>query len=168
MGGGGGEGGGGGGGGGDGKTTKGGRAEGFPSSHPALPAYPAYPAFYPLPNYQIKRNPMRPVRGPRIAVGCWKFAPARVLIVSAAYAFVRLNPSRNRRTLATSPSFTVFSTRRSITEIVSCRYALYGVAKMSVAERLPLVPFATLPRLPAAALNAQRHDAGADTETRRA
>ena len=27
---------------------------------------------------------MRPVRGARIAVGCWKFAPARVLIVSAA------------------------------------------------------------------------------------
>jgi len=39
---------------------------------------------------------------------------------------------------------------------------------MSVADKVPLVPLATLPRLPAAALNAQAHDAGADTYTRRA
>ena len=56
-------------------NKKGGRVEGFPSSHPALPAYPAYPAFCPLPNYQRKRKPMRAVRGPRIAVGAWNAVP---------------------------------------------------------------------------------------------
>ena len=80
-------------------NKKGGRAEGFPSSHPALPAYPAYPAFC-LPNYQIKAEADARRPRSRIAVGCWNVAPAVVVIVSAAYAFARLKPSRNRRTLA--------------------------------------------------------------------
>ena len=42
---------------------------------------------------------------------------------------------------------------------------MYGVANIAVA---PNVPFAKLPLLPAAALNEHAHDAGAETETRRA
>ena len=40
---------------------------------------------------------MRPVRGPRIAVGFWNDVPVWTTIVSAAYAFERLNPSTNSR-----------------------------------------------------------------------
>src|SRR3954463_14075800 len=102
---------------------------------------------------------MRAVRGAMIAVGCWKFAPAVVVIVSAAYAFSRLKPSRNRRTLSAEPSGTVFSTRRSTTEMLSWRKALSGVAKIATADKLPV---AMLPGPPAAALNVHAHDAGAD------
>src|SRR5262249_33033957 len=102
--------------------------------------------------------------GARIAVGCWKFAPARVLIVSAAYLFARLNPSKNTRSFA-GPTGTVFSMRTSTTLMLSWRYALSGVANTSVADKLPSV---MLPMLPAAALKAHRQLAGADTDTRRA
>ena len=44
----------------------------------------------PAANYQMKRKPMRPVRGARIAVGFWNAEPVATLIVSAAYEFVRL------------------------------------------------------------------------------
>jgi len=34
--------------------------------------------------YHMKRNPIRPVRGARIAVGCWNAEPVLKLMVSAA------------------------------------------------------------------------------------
>lgn len=47
-----------------------------------------HPTFLPIlpgaATYQMKRNPIRPVRGPRIAVGRWKFTPVVAEIVSAA------------------------------------------------------------------------------------
>src|SRR5436190_10888358 len=82
--------------------------------------YPTYQT------YQTSLNPTRPVRGPRIAVGCWNAGPVATVIVSAAYEFSRLKPSRKRRSLAALPSFTVFSRRRSHTEILSCLNSLYA------------------------------------------
>jgi hypothetical protein len=50
---------------------------GYPEGHPALTLSDRR-------SYQIKRAPIRPVRGPRIAVGCWNVKPAVVMMVSAA------------------------------------------------------------------------------------
>src|SRR5262249_57670197 len=65
----------------------------------------------PTVRYHTNRNPIRPVLGARIAVGCWNALPVLKLIVSAAYAFSRLKPSRNARSFMPWPRLTDFSTR---------------------------------------------------------
>lgn len=63
---------------------------------PDLPdlTYPTY-LTYTTHSYHMNRKPTRKVRGARIAVGCRNELPVATVIVSAAYLFIRLNPSPN-------------------------------------------------------------------------
>ena len=117
--------------------------------------------------YQTNLRPIRPVRGPRIVVGCWNVVPVVKLIVSAAYTFSRLKASTNRRSLVAPVRFSVFSARMSNTEMLSWRKAETGV-RYTVVDVMVFVPAPPPfsppnPAAPRPALKVHAHEAGGAT-----